>query len=63
MAEKFVVVGGGVVVEHVATVSNSNARCFRVVLSCFELCWVLTIGLLKLYNLISYLANHQLTMQ
>ena len=28
VAEKFVVVGG--VVEHLTTVSNSNARCFRV---------------------------------
>ena len=34
VAEKFVVVGwGGVVVEHVTTVSNSNASCFRVGLS------------------------------
>ena len=35
VAEKFVVVGGGVGwwVEHVTTVSNSNASCFRVVLS------------------------------
>ena len=32
VAEKFVVVGG-VVVEHVTTVSTSNASCFRVVLS------------------------------
>ena len=32
VAEKFVVVGWWVV-EHVTTVSNSNARCFRVVLS------------------------------
>ena len=36
VAEKFVVVGwwwwGGV--EHVTTVSNSNASCFRVELSC-----------------------------
>ena len=33
--EKFVVVLGwcGVVVEHVTTVSNSNASCFRVELS------------------------------
>ena len=32
---KFVVVGewGGVVVEHVTTVYDSNASCFRVVLS------------------------------
>ena len=33
VAEKFVVVGGGVV-EHVNTMSNSNASCFRVGLSC-----------------------------
>ena len=36
VAEKFVVVGwvvGGGVVEHVTTMSNSNASCFRVVLS------------------------------
>ena len=34
VAEKFVVVGGWVVVvEHLTTVSNSNASCFRVVLS------------------------------
>ena len=32
VAEKFVVVGGGWV-EHVTTMSNSNASCFRVVLS------------------------------
>ena len=32
VAKKFVVVGGGVV-EHVATMSNSNVSCFRVVLS------------------------------
>ena len=32
VAEKFVVLVGGVV-EHVTTVSNSNASCFRVVLS------------------------------
>ena len=31
VAEKFVVVGGGV--EHLTTVSNSNASCFRVALS------------------------------
>ena len=31
VAEKFVVVVGGV--EHVTTVSNSNASCFRVELS------------------------------
>ena len=30
-------------VEHVTTVSNSNASCFRVVLSWVELRWVLTI--------------------
>ena len=30
-------------VEHVTTVSNSNASCFRVVLSGVELRWVLTI--------------------
>ena len=43
VAEKFVVgwVGGvGWLVEHLSTVSNSNASCFRVVLS---LRWVLTI--------------------
>ena len=37
VADKFVVVGEvGLVgwVEHVATVSNSNASCFRVALSC-----------------------------
>ena len=28
---------GGVGGFHVATVSNSNASCFRVALSCFEL--------------------------
>ena len=35
VAEKFVVVGGwvGGVVGHLATVSNSNASCFRVALS------------------------------
>ena len=35
VAEKFVVVGGwvGWVVEYVTTMSNSNAGCFRVVLS------------------------------
>ena len=37
VAEKFVVRWGGMgwggVVEHVTTVSNSNASCFRVVLS------------------------------
>ena len=36
VAEKFVVVGGvggGWVVDHVTTVSNSNASCFRVGLS------------------------------
>ena len=37
------VCGGGGVVEHVTTVSNSNASCFRVVLSWVELHWVLTI--------------------
>ena len=31
VAEKFVVVGGGV--EHVTTISNSNASCFRFCLS------------------------------
>ena len=31
VAEKFVVVVGG---EHVTTVSNSNASCFRFALSC-----------------------------
>ena len=36
VAEKFVVVGGGGwwVVEHLTTMSNSNASCFRVGLSC-----------------------------
>ena len=33
VAEKFVVVWVGGV-EHVTTMSNSNAGCFRVVLSC-----------------------------
>ena len=35
VSEKFVVVGGvgGGGVEHVTTVSNSNASCFRVALS------------------------------
>ena len=40
VAEKFVVVGwvgwggvGGWVVEHLTTMSNSNASCFRVALS------------------------------
>ena len=33
VAEKFVVGWGGVVVEHVTTMSNSNASYFRVVLS------------------------------
>ena len=32
VGEKFVG-GGGVVVEHVTTMSNSNTSCFRVVLS------------------------------
>ena len=40
VAGKFVVVCGGV--EHVTTMSNSNASCFRVVLSWVELRWVLT---------------------
>ena len=31
VAEKFVVVGGGVV-EHLTTMSTSNASCFRVAL-------------------------------
>ena len=51
VGEKFVVVGwvvgwwGGVGgVEHVTTMSNSNASCFRVVLSWVELRWVLTIA-------------------
>ena len=43
VAEKFVVVVGWGGVEHLTTVSNSNACCFRVALSCFELRWVLTI--------------------
>ena len=49
VAEKFVVVGWGGVggwvgwVEHVTTMSNSNASCFRVGLSWVELRWVLTI--------------------
>ena len=45
VAEKFVVVGwwGGWWVEHVTTMSNSNASCFRVGLSWVELRWVLTI--------------------
>ena len=33
VAEKFVVVGGWGGVEHVTTMSNSNASCFRVGLS------------------------------
>ena len=33
VAEKFVVVGWGGGVEHLTTVSNSNASCFRVALS------------------------------
>ena len=33
VAEKFVVVGGVGGVEHVTTMSNSNASCFRVELS------------------------------
>ena len=33
VAGKFVVVGGWVGGEHVTTVSNSNASCFRVALS------------------------------
>ena len=33
VAEKFVVGEVGGVVEHVTTMSNSNASCFRVVLS------------------------------
>ena len=41
VAEKFVV--GWVVVEHLTTVSNSNASYFRVALSWVELRWVLTI--------------------
>ena len=44
VAEKFVVVVlGGVGGVHVTTVSNSNASCFRFVLSWVELRWVLTI--------------------
>ena len=39
--EKFVVVGGWLV-EHVTSMSNSNASCFRVVLSWVELRRVLT---------------------
>ena len=42
VAEKFVVVGWGGGGEHVTTMSNSNASCFRVVLSSVELRWVLT---------------------
>ena len=34
VSEKFVVGWGGVVVEHVTTVSNSKTSCFRVELSC-----------------------------
>ena len=33
VAEKFLVVVVGGVVEHVTTMSNSNASCFRVALS------------------------------
>ena len=43
VAEKFVVEqGGGGGVEHVTTMSNSNASCFKVGLSWVELRWVLT---------------------
>ena len=49
VAEKFVVVGGGWWwVEHVTTMSNSNASCFRVGLSWVELRWVLTKKILGL---------------
>ena len=41
VAEKFVVGGWGGV-EHLTTMSNSNASYFRVVLSWVELRWVLT---------------------
>ena len=41
VAEKFVVVGW-VVVEHLTTMSNSNASYFRVAVSWLELRWVLT---------------------
>ena len=33
VGEKFVLGGGGGWVEHVTTMSNSNASCFRVALS------------------------------
>ena len=49
VCEKFVLGGvgwGGGGVEHVTTVSNSNASCFRVGLSWVELRWVLTIRIL-----------------
>ena len=45
VGEKFVLGGGvgwGGWVEHVTTMSNSNASCFRVGLSWVELRWVLT---------------------
>ena len=47
VGEKFVLggVGWGGVVEHVTTMSNSNASCFRV-----ELRWVLTIFFVKEYS-------------
>ena len=48
VAEKFVVVVGGGVVEHVTTMSNSNASYFRVALSWVELRWVLTTSTLSL---------------
>ena len=42
VAEKFVGGGWGGGGEHVATMFNSNASCFRVGLSWIELRWVLT---------------------
>ena len=58
VAKKFVVVGW--VVEHVTTVSNSNASCFRVVLSWVELHWVLTIGIGLVWAPKSYCINYTL---
>ena len=57
VAEKFVVGGwGGWWVEHVTTVSNSNASCFRVGLNRVELHWVLTIiGIIYRYLAFSIL--------
>ena len=59
VAEKFVVVVVGGWVEHMTTVSNSNASCFRVGLSWVELRWVLTICLIILLFCPN---DHQITM-